>query len=214
MRERGGWIGALVGGVGILISLLVLTRGGSFFAVVYGLRLSVPLALVGVCAALAASRWGRGQANAVVWLVAVVLGGIGWNILVYSMEFGRSVFGVLIPLAHPTGIDFRDGLYAPGRSLSNAGSGWPPLTLWLGKAFTAVSFSTGYVIQVCVLLGFSVGAAVLCAALARTAVSSGGELDGRVPVEARQLGLLGGLWLLTSYGVMFEIERGQIDLYA
>jgi hypothetical protein len=149
-----------------------------------------------------------------VWFVAVVLGGIGWNILVYSMEFGRSVFGVFIPLAHPTGIDFRDGLYAPGRSFSNAGSGWPPFTLWLGKAFTAVSFSTGYVIQVCALLGFSLGAAVLCAVLARTAVCPGDELDGRVPVEARQLGVLGGLWLLTSYGVMFEIERGQIDLYA
>ncbi len=214
MRERGGWMGALVGGVGILLSLLVLARGGSFFEVVYGLRWSVPLALVGVCAALAASRWGRGQANAVVWLVAVVLGGIGWNILVYSWEFRRSVFGVLVPLAHPTGIDFRDGLYAPGVSFSNAASGWPPLTVWLGKAFTAVSLSTGYGIQVGILLGFSVGAVFLCAMLARSAASSGGELNGELPVEARQLGLLGGLWLLTSYGIMFEIERGQIDLYA
>jgi hypothetical protein len=34
------------------------------------------------------------------------------------------------------------------------------------------------------------------------------------PFEAWQLGLLGGLWLSTSYGFMFEIERGQLDLYA
>jgi hypothetical protein len=34
------------------------------------------------------------------------------------------------------------------------------------------------------------------------------------PFEVWQIGLLGGLWLCTSYGFMFEIERGQLDLYA
>jgi hypothetical protein len=43
--------------------------------------------------------------------------------------------------------------------------------------------------------------------------SDGGERLTQ-PFHTWQLGLLGGLWLSTSYGFMFEIERGQLDLYA
>ena len=226
MRERGAWIGLVAGAAGLFIALLVLSRGGAYFVVVHDLQWFVPLAMVGIATALAASRLGAGQANAVVWLLVVVLGSIGWNFLVYAYKFGRGVFELLLPLVHPTGIDWRVGIFAAGQSFSNAGSGYPPFTLWVGKAFTAVSFSTGYVIQVCLLVGFAVGSAVLCALLARAWLSAARELslgaamsssEGerlRRPFDAWQLGLLGGLWLTTSYGFMFEIERGQLDLYA
>jgi hypothetical protein len=220
MRERGGWIGLAVGTTGLVLAILVLGRGGTYFRVVHDLQWSVPMAVVGLVTALAAGRLGEGRANSVVWLLAAVVGAIGWNVLVYSYRLGRGVFDVLVPTRHPTGLDFRDGLYLPGKAFSNAASGWPPFTLWVGRAFASIGFSAGYAIQVCLLLGFAAGTAVLCAFLARGAVPLGGppsaEGDGaaRPPVEARQLGLLGGLWLFTSYGFMYEVERGQIDLYA
>ena len=90
-----------------------------------------------------------------VWLGVVALAGLGWNFLVYSFKFGNAVWGLLLPLAHPTGIDFRDGLYNPALAFSTARSGWPPLTLLLARPFTLVSFSTGYAIQVCILFGLA-----------------------------------------------------------
>ena len=137
MRERGAWIGAVVGAVGILLVALELSKGGGYFVLVPHLAWAVPLVVVGIVTALAASRTGEGQVNAVVWLILVVIGAVAWNLLVYSFKFGGQILRVLVPTPYPAGVDFRDGLYDPGRMFSNAGSGWPPLTLWLGKAFTA-----------------------------------------------------------------------------
>ena len=210
----------VVGGLGILLTAVVLSRGGGYFVLVSGLQWDVPLAIVGLATVLAASRVGDEQAGPVMLLAAVVVGSIAWNFLVYSVKFGHSVFRLLVPVAHPTGIDFRDGLYLPGKAFSNAVSGWPPFTLWIGKAFTAVGFSTGYAIQFCILLGFAAGAVVLSTSLARSALSAqdqpsaNGRLAVERPITARQLGLVGGLWLFTSYGFMYEMERGQVDLYA
>ena len=226
MRERGAWIGLVAAAIGLFFGLLVLARGGGYLAVIHDLQWFVPLATVGTATALAASRVGAGQANAVVWLLVVVLAGIAWNFLVYAYKLGRGVFDLLLPLVHPTGIDWRIGIFDAGESFSNAQSGYPPFTLWVGKAFTAVGSSTGYVIQVCLLVGFAVGSAALCAQLARAWVPAARELSlgsatssregDRLsrPSDAWRLGSLGGLWLFTSYGFMFEIERGQLDLYA
>ena len=101
------------------------------------------------------------------WLLVLVLGGVGWNFLVYAYKLGRGVFGLLLPLVPAAGLDWRVGILAAGKSFSNAESGYPPFTLWIGRAFTAVGISTGYAIQVCLLVGFAVGSAVLCALLAR-----------------------------------------------
>jgi hypothetical protein len=216
----------VAGAAGLVCTLFVLSRGGSYLGVVHDLRWFVPLTLVGIATALVAGRLAAGRANAVAWLLAVVVGGFGWNFLAYAFRLGRGVFSLLLPLVHPTGIDWRVGVFAAGKSFSLAGSGYPPFTLWVGKAFTAVSPSTGYAIQVCLLAGFAVGSAVLCALLGRPWLSAaqepgphaavGSSDDERLerPFAAWQLGLLGGLWLSTSYGFMFEIERGQLDLYA
>ena len=226
MAKRGAWIGVLAAAAGLFFALLVLVRGGEYFVVVQGLQWFVPLATIGTATALAASPLGAGRTNALVWLLVVVLAGIGWNFLVYAFRLGRGVFGLLLPLVHPIGIDWRVGIWAAGQSFSNAKSGYPPFTLWVGKAFTTVSSSTGYVIQVCLLAGFAVGSVVLCALLARPWLSAPQEsCPEAAPITSEssrlrpsfdvwQLGTLGGLWLSTSYGFMFEIERGQLDLYA
>jgi hypothetical protein len=196
------------------MTVLVLARGGGYYVVVPRLAFIVPLAVVGVVTALAAMDVGRTSVNAVMWLGVIALAGLGWNFLVYAFKFDNAVWGLLLPLAHPTGIDFRDGLYDPARAFSTARSGWPPLTLFLGRPFTWVSFSTGYVIQVCLLVALAVAAAVLSAKLAmRAAFLSYGSGRGR-KVDAPLLALVMGFWLMTSYGFMYEIERGNIDLYA
>jgi hypothetical protein len=214
VRDRGGWIGLTVGVFGLALTVLVLARGGGYYVVVPRLAFAVPLAVVGAVSALAAISAGRAALNAVVWLGVIALAGLGWNFLVYWFKFGRLVWGWLLPLVSPTGIDFRDGLYSPARAFSTARSGWPPLTLLLGRPFTLVSFSTGYAIQVGVLVALAVVAAVLSAQLAtRAACPSDMPGPGRT-VGAPLIALVMGFWLMTSYGFMFAVERGNIDLYA
>jgi hypothetical protein len=214
LKVRGAWIAAGVGGFGLVITALVLARGGGFYIVVPRLAYVLPLAAIGVITALA--DWGvaRASLNAVVWLGAVAMAGAAWNVLVYSLRFGSGVWGLLLPLAHPTGIDFRDGLYEPARLFSNVHSGWPPLTLLLGRPFTLVSFSTAYVVQVGILVALALAAVFLSARLAMRAVCRP-DLSGQgLKVTAPQIALVMGFWLFTSYGFMYEVERGNIDLYA
>ena len=214
MSERGAWIGFVVGACGLAMTVLVLARGGGYFVVVPRLAFVVPLAVVGAVTALAVMGVGRATFNAVAWLGVVALAGLGWNFFVYWLKFGNAVWEVLLPRARPLGVDFRDGLYDPARAFSTVHSGWPPLTLLLGRPFTLVSLSTGYDIQVCILVALALVAVVLSARLAVKA-AAGTDLPGqRRKVDAPLVGLVMGLWLLTSYGFMYEIDRGNIDLYA
>ena len=212
MTERGAWIGLVVGAFGLAMTVLVLARGGGYFVVVPRLAYAVPLAVVGAVTALAVMGVGRATFNAVAWLGVIALAGLGWNFFAYSLKFGNAVWGMLLPRARPLGVDFRDGLYDPARAFTTVHSGWPPLTLLLGRPFTLVSFSTGYDIQVCILVALALAAVVLSARLAVKAACAD-DLPGR-KVDAPLVGLVMGLWLLTSYGFMYEIDRGNIDLYA
>ena len=148
------------------------------------------------------------------WLGVVAVAGWGWNFLAQWLRWGSAVWAILLPLAHPAGLDFRDGLYDPARSFTTAHSGWPPLTLLLGRPFTLLSFSTAYALQVCLLVAFAAAAAVLSGQLAAKAVCAADESGQGRRVDARMLALVMGFWLMTSYGFMFEVERGNIDLYA
>jgi len=214
MRERGAWLGVLVGAVGWLLTALVLARGGGYLVVVPHLWFVLPLAVVGTVTALAAFGVGRTSLNAVLWLAVVVAAGVACNFLVYWFRFGNATWGLLLPLAKPTGIDFRDGLYDPAAAFTTAHSGWPPLTLLLGRPFTLLSFNAGYHIQVGILVALALAAAVLSAKLAMKAACDP-DLSGQGRrIDATQLSLILGFWLLTSYGFMYEVERGNIDLYA
>jgi Glycosyltransferase family 87 len=214
MKARGAWLGVLVGAVGWLLTALVLVRGGGYLVVVPHLSLVLPLAVVGTVTALAALGVGRTSLNAVLWLAVVAAAGVAWNFLVYWFRFGNATWGLLLPLAKPTGVDFRDGLYAPALAFSTRGSGWPPLTLLLGRPFRLLDFSNGYAVQVGILVLLALAATVLSAKLAMRAACDP-DLSGQGRrIGATQLALVLGLWLMTSYGFMFEVERGNIDLYA
>jgi len=214
MRARGAWLGVLVGGVGWLLTALVLVRGGGYFVVVPHLRFVLPLAVVGTVTALVAFGVGRTSLNAVLWLAVIAAAGVAWNFLVYWFRFGNATWGLLLPLAKPTGIDFRDGLYDPAAAFSTARSGWPPLTLLLGRPFTLLDFSTAQAVQVGILVALAVAATVLSAKLAMKAAWDP-DLSGQGRrIDATQLALVLGFWLMTSYGFMYEMERGNIDLYA
>jgi len=214
MRKRGAWLGALVGAFGWLLTALVLVRGGGYLVVIPHLWFVLPLAVVGTVTALVAFGVGRTSLNAVLWLAVVVAAGVGCNFLVYWFRFGNATWSLLLPLAKPTGIDFRDGLYDPAAAFTTAHSGWPPLTLLLGRPFTFLSFSTGYAVQVGILVALAVAAAVLSAKLAlKAACDPDLSAQGR-RIDVPQLALIIGFWLVTSYGFMYEVERGNIDLYA
>ncbi len=226
-RPPGVLLGAAVGALGWALGVLVLARGGGYFVVVPHLAVVVPLAVVGTVTALASSGLGGPAATPVVWLGLVAAAGAAWNFLVYWFRFGAETWGLLIPLAKPAGIDFRDGLYDPARAFSTLRSGWPPLTLLLGKPFTLVGFATAHWVEVG-LLAAAAGASVVLSAVLAARVASpdragrgldgdrgagdGGSHAGRV--GALQLGLVAGLWLVTSAGFMYEMERGNIDLFA
>ena len=230
LRRRGAWLGVVAGVLGWILTLTVLARGGGYFEVLPHLATVVPLAVVGTVTALAAFGVARPYLNGAHWLGLVAVFAVFWNFLVYWVRFGSATWGLLLPLARPTGIDFRDGLYDPALAFSTAKSAWPPLTLLLGRAFTLFSFSTAHVIQIVVLVLLAIAGVVLSAVLAGKAIRTPpvppdgalrpepvrgawtAALLGRV--TPLQIGIVAGLWLMTSYGFMYEVERGNIDLYA
>jgi len=218
------WLGAAVAALGWVLSALVVARGGGYAVVMSHLSVVLPLAAVGTLTALASSRVGRPSATALTWLLAALAFGFFWNVLIYWLRFGGETWGLLIPLARPTGLDFRDGLYEPARAFTTATSGWPPLTLLLGKPFTLVGFSTAHAVEV-VLLAAAAAAAVVLSAVLAAQVTRGPALEA-VPGGSRPgdpaiggtgapaIGLVAGLWLFTSVGFLYEMERGNIDLFA
>jgi len=214
LRDRGAWLGVVVGALGWILTLVVLARGGGYLVVVPHLAVVLPLAAVGTVTALAAFGVGRAAVNGALWLGVVVLFGVFWNFVIYWIRFGSATWGLLLPLAKPTGIDFRDGLYQPALDFTTKHSGWPPLTLLLGRPFTLVGFSTGYAVQVGILVALAVAAAVLSAKLAMKAACDPDVSGQGRRIDAVQLAFVLGFWLMTSYGFMYEVERGNIDLYA
>ena len=214
MKTKGVSIGLAVAVFGLAMSAVALARDGGYFLVVTRLAVVLPLAVVGTVTTLVAAGVARKSLDAVMWLGVIALAGWGWDFLAQWLRWRSAVWGILLPLAHPTGLDFRDGLYDPARSFSTAGSGWPPLTLLLGRPFTLVSFSTGYAIQACILVAIAIAAAVLSAQLAAKAVCVPDESGQGRKLDVRTIALVMGFWLMTSYGFMFEVERGNIDLYA
>ena len=201
-------------GFGLLMTLLILARGGGYLVVVPRLAFVVPLAVVGTVTVLVALGAGRYRIDAVGWLGVVVVAGFAWNFVVYWLKFGGGTWDLLLLLAKPTGIDFRDGVYRPAEAFSTAVSGWPPLTLYLGRPFTLLDFPTAYLVQVGILVALALVAAALSAALAGKAAFAPDPSGEHRPLDVKLLAVVMGLWLVTSYGFMFEVERGNIDLYA
>ncbi len=207
-------MGFAIGTVGFGLCAAVLVTGGGYFLVDSRLTMALSIAVAGFVAGLVAAGIGRRSMNVIMWLAVVAFVEWGWNFVAQWLRWRSTVWSVLLPLVHPAGIDFRDGLYGPAQSFSTATSGWPPLTLLLGRPFTLVSFASGYAIQVCILTVLALVASILSATLASKAACSPDESGECRAVSMREIAFVMGFWLLTSYGFMYEVERGNIDLYA
>jgi hypothetical protein len=67
------------------------------------------------------------------------------------------------------------------------------------------------------MAGAAAGSSILSAVLALRAASPGAsrlEPGGRAAVDAQSLGIVLGVWLITSYGFMYEVQRGNVNLFA
>jgi hypothetical protein len=214
MKLRGVWVGIAAAVCGIVATALIESRGGQYEVVMPHLALVLPLTFVGAITALAALGVGRPRINAAIWLGVIAVAGAVWNTGQYFVLYGNAAWDLLLPLAKPTGLDFRDGLYVPGRAFSNIGSSWPPLTVVVGRAFSPLSFESARLVQGALLIALAVGVAALSGMLAVRAISGPHDLGAEGSPSSRQVSLIMGFWLLTSYGFLFEVERGNIDLYA
>jgi hypothetical protein len=215
LRDRlGVGLAAVVAATGWALTILDLVRGGGYAATAVGLVPGLPLGVIGTVTVLAV--WKR-SVNIAVWLAAVVATGILVNLLLYWLKLGKGTWAGLVPPDPLWGRDFRDGLYDPARAFSVARSGWPPLTLLVGWPFTLLKLSSAYAIQVALTACAAVAAAVLGSLLAVKAVRppDSPRLPGEPQrVDAVSLGVVFGVWLLTSYGFLYELQRGNVDVFA
>ena len=204
------WAGialAAMGGVGTAVALV---HGGGF-SEVYPRAYVLSLVLAAGVAVAAGSARSQAEPRRAIWWLALLVavgGGLG---LLPLLSGGGEPLQHLVPLMKPAGNDFRVGLYDPAAAFSAAGSGWPPLTLILGRPFTYLGVGTAYALHVVLLVAAAAVTVVLGARLAAGA----GPFRGRGrDVTVAQLAIVSALWLFTSYGLLFELERGNVDLYA
>jgi hypothetical protein len=214
IRDRLGiGLAAVVAAAGWALTVVVLVRGGTIERLAVDLVPALPLAVIGTVTALAA--WRR-SINIALWLGIVVAAGALVNMVLFIFVAGSEIWPYLLPPAD-WGADFRDGLYVPAQAFDVSLGGWPPLTLLLGWPFTLVGFSTAFVVQVALVACAAVVSGVLSAVLAMKMLPEGASRHagfGQGPVDVQSLGIVFAVWLLTSYGFMYELWRGNVDLYA
>jgi hypothetical protein len=214
LRDQVGIGGALlVAAAGLALTAVVLSNADSLKYLAVHLSPGLPLLFVGLLTALAA--WKR-RVNVALWLAVMVAMGAVVNLLLIWIIFRWDIWGQLVPPTPIWGLDFRDGLYTPGKNFSVATSGWPPLTLLIGRPLSLLPVETAYSVQVVLISSAAVGSAVLSALLAVMVVPKDvlAHRFGAGVVDAQSLGVALGCWLLTSYGFMYELWRGNINLYA
>ena len=213
-RDRGLWVGASLGVAAAGGCVLIVAHGGGSAEVAPRLQVAALVGLVGLVTALAVRDRVRGPRRVILWIAALVLGGACLNLMPLLVGTGPSGLARLVSVMPPSGGDFRGGLYEPALAFSNAGSIWPPLTLIVGRAYTLMSWSDAYVVHVVVLIASAAASAFLASALAVRVSSTEGASGVAREVGPRQLSIVAGCWLLTSYGFLFEIERGNANLVA
>ena len=209
---RRSWVGLAALAYGLISCTLVLNRHGHLQFFMQHLAFALPLSVTGAITLFAALDLGRSEREAGLWL-AVVCGGALINVLPYAIKYGGGMWNKLIPRAPIHGDDLRNGLVLPARAFNAARAGWPPLTLWLGKLFTLLDWRAAYVLQFVILLALAVTATWLSVTLAARVADCADHRTERQDMPWMFFAAMLG-WLLTSYGFFYEIERGNIDLYA
>ncbi len=213
VRDRVGiGLSLVVASAGWALTLVVLTSGVDHRNLAVDAVPALPVAVIGTVTAIAA--WRRSVSIAV-WLGGIVAFGFCVNLLVFLLLSRGETWG-LLSSPGVWGGDFRDGLYDPARAFSVARSGWPPLTLIVAWPFTLVERSTAYAVEVGLIAAAAVGSAILSAVLAMQAVDSGPDVKaaGRGSVDVQSLAIVLGVWVITSYGFMYELQRGNVNLIA
>jgi hypothetical protein len=195
-------------------SVLVLGHGGPAAEMIAHLAFVFPVGVVCVMTALAVLGVGRIFAKPMLFLWATVVAGVLGNLVIPFLALRGHAFYTMIPRVGPAGADFRDGLYNPAAVFSTAKSAWPPLTLVLGRPFTVLGRSSGYIAQVVLLGIMGIAAAALSASIAMRAARGSSPQTHGVGRSAQKMVFLLAFWLVTSYGFMLELERGQTNVYA
>jgi hypothetical protein len=210
LRRRAFWVAAAFVVLGVASVVLLVAKaapGGVSALEAARLGVLVPILVACAMAAVVVLAARRVPASPRVFLsVAAMTAGIG-SMVIPFLALGSRAWASMIPLEYPTGIDFRAGLYDSATAFSTADSGWPPLTVILGRLFALFSPAVGYRLHVLALVVLGLAAVVLSVELGRRATG----LSAKSP---RPLLFAFGVWLFASYGFLFEVERGNINVYA
>ncbi len=127
----------------------------------------------------------------------------------------------LFPLLNPVGADFRAGVYFPGSLLVSGkdpyvGSGlwYPPFSALFLLPYQIFDVAQAYSIHVVVVVLLTIASVWMSIRIAGLAVSNGASSP-----EAGERGTSIPLFLsltfltLSSYGFLFSVERGNMDVY-
>jgi hypothetical protein len=171
----------------------------------------------------ATDRWPRWEVRLRIAIYAVGLGALAIyfvNNILGSIDFSANywTFPRLIPTQVPPGSDFYVGVYRPslefrhGYSPYEIPNAYPPFMVVWGIPFTFFSPSTAYVIQILGLLFANAAVLWLTFRLASDAFQPIGAPPAKGDA-AFILTLMVGFVHLTSYGMLFSLERGNYDIY-
>jgi hypothetical protein len=218
LRKPAIWVAGAFVYFGLAVAgfdgVVVLLHGSNIGAMIAHLSFVFPVMVVCAMTALAVLGVDRFSSKPMLFLWATVVVEVLGCLLIPFLALRSHAFYAMIPSVGPAGADFRTGVYDPAAAFSAATSAWPPLTLVLGLPFTLFSRSSGYIVQVIVLIILGLATAVLSASIAIGAASSSSlEIRSRGR-STRRMVLLLVFWLLTSYGFLYELERGQMNVYA
>ncbi len=164
-------------------------------------RLALALALVAI-------------ATLVVWYANQIAPHIGDLARGWSQAY-------LFPLLNPVGADFRAGVYFPGSLLVSGkdpyvGSGlwYPPFSALFLLPYQIFDAARAYSVHVVVLVLLTIASVWLSIRIANLALGNGASSpDADEPGTSIPLFLSLTFLTLSSYGFLFSVERGNIDVY-
>ncbi len=198
-------------GAGVLLTAVTLIVFGDHVALRALLAGVMPLAWVGAVTAVAGWRRESLPAHTLRWLWLIVVIGAITNIAIPLATRGASL-STFVPVIDVPGIDFREGLYKPGLAFSNELSIWPPFTLVVGWLFARLGATLGYAAHLVLLLVAAAASVMMSSDLVSRVVPSARGEERHI-LRGRVLALT-GFWFAVSYGLIFELERGNANLYA
>jgi len=126
----------------------------------------------------------------------------------------------LFPTERPVGVDFRYGLYNPASTLLQGGDPYeyglwyPPFSVVFSMPFQLFGVEKAYAAQIVLLFVLNIAAVWFCVSIARVVFTSEGS-----PGEDAAEGITFPFFLcfafmvISSYGFLFSVERGNFDIY-